>query len=372
MNIAIKRSDFLDVLSKIQGLTGRKSSLAITSSLLMKTSDTGVVLAATDLETGYEGHFTAKVRSEGMVVINAKKLFEIVRDFPSEEIRINELENHWIEIGNEKVLYHIVGMNPEDFPGNPEIQDIPFFEMKSSALKKMIERSVVITGAGDDKRAHVIGVFFECLRQGDKHYIRMVSTDGSRLSKVDYALKEEMQVPFEKGVLISKKELVEVGKFLEGDEFVQMGFMDNHLVVKKEKETLVIRLLEGEFPDYSEIVDQSGYTEIVMDRNLFLMMLKRMSILSTDSYKCVIFNFKDDVLLINSTNPEIGESKEDMPIGFTGDPVEAAFNPRFFIDSLNVIEDDQVIVSIKNNEKPCYIQGAQDKSYLSVVMPMRI
>lgn len=372
MNITINRSEFLDVLSKIQGLTGRKSSLAITSSVLIKTCETGVVLAVTDLETGYEGYFPAKVRSEGIAVINAKKLFEIVRDFPSQEIGIYELENYWIEIGNEKVLYHIVGMNPEDFPGNPEIEDIPFFKVESSALKKMIEKSVIITGSGDDKRAHIIGVFFEYLRQGEKHLIRMVSTDGSRLSKVDYTIEEEMQAPFESGVLISKRELVEVGKFLDSSGFVQIGFMDNHLVLKKEKETLVVRLLEGEFPDYSEIIDQSSHTEIVMDRNLFLMMLKRMSILSTDSYKCVIFNFKDDVLLINSTNPEIGESKEDMHITFAGDPVEAAFNPRFFVDSLNVIEDDQVIVSIKSNEKPCYIKGVQDDSYLSVVMPMRI
>jgi DNA polymerase-3 subunit beta len=109
-----------------------------------------------------------------------------------------------------------------------------------------------------------------------------------------------------------------------------------------------------------------------MDRQLFLMMLKRMSILSSEEYKGVIFHFNKKKLLINSTNPEIGESKEDMDIDYDGDNVEVMYNPKFFIDTLSVIDDDNIILNIVDEEKPCKIEGENDKTFLSVIMPMRI
>jgi DNA polymerase-3 subunit beta len=109
-----------------------------------------------------------------------------------------------------------------------------------------------------------------------------------------------------------------------------------------------------------------------MDRQLFLMMLKRMSILSSDEYKGVIFKFSKDKLLINSTNPDIGESKEDMDITYQGDSIEVMYNPKFFIDTLGVINEDNVVLNIVDEKKPCKIEGEKNKTYLSVIMPMRI
>jgi DNA polymerase-3 subunit beta len=372
MKITIKKSDILPVLAKIQGLTGRKTSLAITTNLLIKTLDNGISLSATDLETGFEGSYPSSVESQGIIAINARKLYEIVRDFPSEEIGLNEVENHWIEIGNEHVEYHIVGMNPDDFPEIPKIEAVEFFEIDSNALTKMIERAVIVSATSDDKRAHIIGVFAEMISEENQKIFRLVSTDGSRLSKVDYLFDKNDDLPSSGGVMIPKKGLVEVNKFLDSEGPVQTGFKDNNLIIKKDSETLIIRLLEGAFPEYREIILKSGGHDIYMDRQLFLMMLKRMSILYSDDYKGVIFNFSDDKLVITSTNPDIGESKEDMTIEFSGDPITVMFNPRFFIDSLSVIDDEKVLIEIVNEEKPCLIEGEKDKTYLSVIMPMRI
>jgi DNA polymerase-3 subunit beta len=135
---------------------------------------------------------------------------------------------------------------------------------------------------------------------------------------------------------------------------------------------LIIRLLEGEFPAYADIVLKSGGVDIPLDRQLFLMMLKRMSILSSDEYRGVIFNFSDNKLNITSTNPDIGESKEDMPVDYSGDDISIMFNPRFFIETLNVIDEEMVLLNIVSDEKPCLIKGETDNSYLSVIMPMRI
>lgn len=372
MKLTVQKADILPVLSRIQGIAGRKTNLAITTNLLIRTSDTGVSISATDLETGFEGYYPAVVEAKGSVAINARKLFEIVRDFPSDEIVLRELDNHWVEIGNTTVEYHIVGMNPDDFPEIPRIETDDFVEIESVVLAGMIAKSVIISAAADDRRAHIIGVYAEWVDDKAGQLFRMVSTDGSRLSKTDSIFEKSMKPPQASGVLIPKKSLTEVGKFLETEGRVRIGFKENNFIVKKDNETIIIRLLEGEFPKYTDIiVKPSGHT-VILDRQLFLMMLKRMSILSSDEYKGVIFNFDANKLTVSSTNPEIGESKEDMPIEFKGKKITAMFNPRFFIDTLNVIDDEKVKLNIASEDRPCLISSAKDDSYLSVIMPMRI
>jgi len=372
MKFTINKNDILDVLSKIQGLTGRKSNLAITESVLIRTSDSGIKLTVTDLETGFEGIYPASIETDGMVAINARKFYEIARDFPVDEIHINEVENNWIEIGNENVKYNIVGMNPSDFPDSPDIEDIDFFKIDSKFLKSMIDKSVVISGATDDRRAHIKGVFFETIINKNKKIVRMVSTDGSRLSVADCIYKTKIKLPSKMGILIPKKGLNEVSKFLTKEGNAQVGVKNNNFVIKKDAEIIIIRLLEGEFPEYKDIINKKDVYIINMDKKLFLMMLKRMSILSSENYKGAIFNFSDNKLIITTTNPDIGESKEEITIDFKGDPIEVAFNPRYFIETLNVIDDDKISINIINKERPCLIEGESNKSFLSVVMPMRI
>jgi DNA polymerase-3 subunit beta len=263
-------------------------------------------------------------------------------------------------------------MNPDDFPEIPKIEDVDFFEINSPFFAKMIERTAIITGAPDDNRAHIIGIFAERIQEKNQKIFRLVSTDGSRLSKADCVFNKEFELPSGSDVLIPKKGLTEVAKFLDNEGSVKIGIKDNNFIVKKEKETLIIRLLEGDFPQYGDIVVKTDGNDIPLDRQLFLMTLKRMSILSSEEYKGVIFHFDTDKLLINSTNPDIGESKEDMDISYKGDPVEVMYNPKFFIDTLGVIDDDNIIMNIMDEEKPCKIEGENDKSYLSVIMPMKI
>jgi len=372
MKATLKKGDLLPVLSKVQGLTGRRTNLAITTNILLKTDKKGLSISATDLETGFEGFYPAEVQKEGIIAINARKFYEIVRDFPSEDIFLNEVENHWIEIGNKKVEYHIVGLNPDDFPEIPKIEDVEFFEIESRSLIKMIERSVVVSGTTDDKRAHIIGVYAERIKEKDKKIFRFVSTDGSRLSKVDTLFTKDVNLPAGDSVMIPKKGLIEVSKFLDPEGPVKIGFKENNFIIQKDSETLIILLLEGDFPDYGDIIVKKGGYSILLDRQMFLMMLKRMSILSSEDYKGVIFNFEKNQLIVTSTNPDIGESKEDMDVEYDGDHITVMFNPKFFIETLNVIDDDHIILNIIDDEKPCLIEGKEDKTYLSVIMPMRI
>lgn len=372
MKFTISKNRIVNVLSKIQGIAGRKSNLAITECILIRILQNSVKIFATDLETGFEGEYATDVETPGVIAVNARKFYEILREFPSEDIEISEVDNRWIEIGNYNVQFHIVGMNPDDFPDTPFIEDINYMEVESSALKKMIERTVLVTGASDDKRAHVNGVYAECTSIDGQDLLRMVSTDGSRLASVEYPLSSEVDLSAMKSVLIPKKGLNEVVKFLGSEGSVQIGLTEGYLIVKNVAETIIVRLLEGDFPKYEPILQKDSHTVLRIEKGPFHRMLKRMSILSSENYKAAMFTFNSDQLLITATNPDLGESKEDMAIAFDGEPVEAAFNPKFFIDTLNVIDEDDVLIYIYSKDKPCLIEGADDKSYLSVIMPMRI
>ena len=165
MRLTIEKSVIVDVLAKVQGITGRRSNLAITTNVILAAGEDRLSISATDLETGFEGTYPAKVEHDGKVALNARKLYEILRDFPSPEIHLND-----------NVEYHLVGMNTEDFPEIPKIDDVSFFEVDAKVLGVMIDRMTMIS-ASDDKRAHVIGVYIEKIEGEDgQKRLRMVST----------------------------------------------------------------------------------------------------------------------------------------------------------------------------------------------------
>jgi DNA polymerase-3 subunit beta len=372
MKVTINKNDIVDVLSKIQGLTNRRSSLAITETVLIQTDEKGIQITATDLETGYEGHFPAVVEAPGTIAVSARKFYEIVREFPSSDVLVQEGSNRLINIGHKKVQFNLKGMNPDDFPQTPKLEIDHFSTVDANALKSMIEKSIIISGIGEDKKPHINGIYFERITDSQPVMLRMVSTDGSRLSKYDMACKENSDIPSGDGILIPKKGLQEINKFLGSSETVQLAIQNNYFVIRSNQESFYIRLLEGQFPKYDEIISRTDGYHITMEKAFFLNMLKRMSILCNENYRAAIFTFRNGELVINATNPDLGESTEDTSIDYAGSPIEAAFNPKFFIEAVNGIDEDRLIIDIISEDKPCLINGVEDKSYLSVIMPMRV
>jgi DNA polymerase-3 subunit beta len=230
----------------------------------------------------------------------------------------------------------------------------------------------MISGIGEDKKPHINGVWLEWLKDPTPPIIRMVSTDGSRLSKYDLPHTAKKSLPEGSGILVPKKGLHEMSKFLGSGSDVQIGVIDSYFVIKSSSETLHVRLLEGKFPKYDEIIMRQEGCQIILDKEPFLNMLKRMSILCSDTYRAAIFKFDQTELVINATNPEIGESKEDMAIDYKGETIETAFNPKFFIEAVNCIDDKKLSINLLSDNKPCLIEGAEDKSYQNAIMPMKV
>jgi len=290
MEFKIEKGIILDALTKVQGITGKKTSIPITSNVLISAKDSEVSIPATDLEMAFNAVCVAEVTKEGSTAVPSRKLYEIVRAFPSDTLAIKETDNKWIQIADKNIEYNIVGMEPNDFPAFPEIEGVSLFEIGVDALRNMINKKIHSV-LGDEGRAQLSGICFESvIKKGEAKKIRMVSTDGHRLSKIDCDVEEgKGDLKLEKSVIIPKSGVVEVLKLLEKGETAKIGFKDSNFVVVKDNELLIIRLIDGEFPDYEMVIPKQGKNAMVVSKADFLMMLRRMSILSSDKYPGVRF-----------------------------------------------------------------------------------
>ena len=373
MEFRIKKEIILDALTKIQGITGKKTNILITSNVLLSAEESQILLYATDLEMAFKASYEAEVHSPGSTAVPSRKLYEIVRAFPSETVNIKEIENKWVRIADDKLEYNIVGMDPDNFPSFPEIEGVELFEIEIRVLKNMINKTICSV-LSDEGRAELGGICLESTTEDDVKKIRMVSTDGHRLSKIDYVVESDESGlgGLRDSVILPKNGIIEVLRILESGDSVKMGCKDNNFVVSKGEEILIIRLIEGEFPDYEMVIPKKGQNELNLIKEDFLMMLKRMSILSSDKYSGVRFKIDKDQVETTTTNPEIGEAREIIPVSYRGKPLEVAFNPRYFMETLGSMDSEEVVVKFEDEVNPCIIEGEADKGFLSVIMPMRV
>ena len=372
MKFSVDKKKISDVLARVQGLTGRKTNLSITSDILIKAMGDQITITANDLETVFTGTYPAHVEKEGLLSINAKKFFEIIREYPEPNIRVSEVENRWIEIGENDSIYHIVSSDYENFPESPVIENVSFIEIKSADLKKMVDVSAIVSFSGDEKRIYVLGSLIEKIETQDGNRLRIVSTDSRRLNSFDFDYKGELQMPGD-SVIIPKKGLVELNKFIDSSrETIQVGIKDHHFIFQTENESIMIKLLEGEYPDYKPVINHELMTPVEMDKTMFSTLMRRVSILTSEDYKSVVFNFKENELLVTITNPEIGESKEKLMISYTGEEIKSAFNPRYFSDALSLFDQSIVVINIKDSKSPCIIKGLGNDNLVCVIMAMHI
>ena len=373
MKFSFTKKDILEILSKVQGITGRKTNLTITSDILIKAMGSEITITANDLETVFTGSYDAQVETEGILAINSRKFFEIIKEYPDTEIIVNEVENRWVEIGQGDSVFHIVSSDYENFPETPIIENVDFIEIDATDLKKMVDVASVVNFSGDEKRTYVLGALIEKVNMEDgSERLRIVSTDSRRLHCFDASFKGELNLPDE-AVIIPKKGLSELNKFIDSSsDVIRVGVKDNHFIFQRANESIMIKLLDGDYPDYKPVINTDEMMPIEMDRSLFSTLMRRVSILTSEDYKSVILNFQDNELVVTITNPEIGESKERVMVGFSGEPIKSAFNPKYFMDALNLFGSSNVVLNIKDSKSPCIIKGIDDDKLVCVIMAMHI
>lgn len=369
MKFKIKKDEFLKGLSRIQSVADKRNTMPILSNVLIESVEGGISLTATDLEIGLRGIYAAEVEETGGITLSAKKLFEIVRELPHEDVLFETTENNWATIKSGKAVFKFTGLPREEFPSLPTMDEAVFMEIDGHSMRDLIKKTIF--AAGDNDTRYVLnGIYMTVAPIEGGISIQMVGTDGHRLAVIKSVFDGIQGV--EASAIIPKKSANELKKLLEEDEgALQMAMSKNHIVFKIDTLYMVTRLIEGNYPNYEQVIPASNNVLISIDKSALSSALKRVSLLSRERTNAVKFAFADNVAILSSQNPEMGEAREDIPVEYTGESIEVGFNAKYIIEALNVMEHEAVELQLKDSLSPCIIHTSSD-GYRCVVMPMRV
>ena len=375
LHLNISRKELLTALTSLQNVTSKKGTIAILSNILIQTGNDMVELTGTDLEVGLRRNVPCEIKSPGSITLPSKKLFEIVRESTADIITLEEKENNWVTISAGSSLYNLAGMPSEEFPAFPDYEKTSLKEFSSEILNDLIDKTLFSVAKEGERQFNLTGVLLEKEKiEENKYVLRMVTSDGHRLSVMEKEIENEFfNLPEEKITLIPKKGIQEIRKFCEGYENISISFEEKQIILKTDDSVLIIRLMKGDFPDYRniiKIIDEKSFIEV--DRVIFLNSIKRMNLFTEERFNIVQLYIKKEKMVLSSQSVDIGNAKDEININFDGEPFNLFFNGIYFGDVLHVLSCNVVKLFISSEKSPCLIKSDEEPGFLSVIMPMKI
>ncbi len=368
MKVSTSKDNLLYGVQIVQRAVSTKSPLPILSGIFLKAFAGQLFFTATDLELGVECSIPVSVGEEGGVVLPARYLGEIVRRLPDIQIEIEVNKNNnstLIKYGQSE--FNLLGMAADDFPVLPSVDSQSIITMKQEMFKNMIKQ-VSFAVSSDDNRPIFTGILME-IKEDE---IRLVATDTHRLAYRREKI-EGMEVNKEMSVIIPGKTLNELNRILTGEsEEFKTSFGSNQVVFEMPGIKLISRLIEGNFPNYKQVIPQGCETRIKVKTKELLESAERASLLAKEGANVIKVTVNGNIMLINSNSPEIGKIEEQLVIDKEGDDTQIAFNSKYITDVLKVIDSEYIFLELTGSLSPGIIKPADAKEYIYLVLPIRI
>jgi DNA polymerase-3 subunit beta len=368
MKIEIEKKDLIALIGKTQNIVEKRNTLPILVNVLLEADKAELKVFATDMEVSLTDSVKCKVNQAGKVAVSAKSLFDITKELAEGPIQLIKKENNWLEIRQGKYMSKIVGVSADEYPVFPTYNASSFMPVEAQTFKEMIDKTIYSV-SNDETRYHLNGVYFEV--QPDKGF-KMVATDGHRMSLVSRKGSSGKSSP-NQGVIIPRKGLHEIRKILEGVEgTVEIAIEGSQFIMKSNSATLMIRLIEGKYPNYQQFIPSKLTQKVMIDREQFLTSIKRVSLLANQKSRAVLLNLSKGKMEISSNNPELGDAKEEIEVDYQGAEMKIGFNAKYIQDVLNSMNQEKVDFELNDGLSPGLMRPHDDASYTCVVMPMRI
>ena len=370
----INREDLLRAISAQQNITSKKGTLAILSNVLIEVQNSQVIFTGTDLEIGLKQIVPAEVTESGTLTLPAKKLFELARESGSNTIAFKEMDNHWVEITAGSSVYRLAGMVADEFPQFPEYDELAMVEMESAILSDLVDKTIFSIAQDKENMFTLTAALLQKVEDGGQTFLKMVTSDGHRLTIMSREITGAMQqMRINPVTLIPRRGVQEIRKFCENKGSFMFGIEDKQAVLKSEDSLLIIRLMEGDFPDFQGLLSTlTKDNVIIIDRLRFLESLKRINLFTEDMFHAVRIDINTNTIVLTSQNADVGSAKDEFQVGYEGNPLTLGFNCRYFIETLQVMDASIVTASIKSQESPCMITSDDDEGFLSIIMPMKL
>lgn len=364
MKFSITKDVLLKGIQEVQSAISAKSSLPILSNILMEATDDSIVLTTTDLDIGITSKISVKPQITGAITVPAKKFSDIIKELPEAEmISISVKKNNLVNIECGNSVFKIMGLPKEEFPQLPEFKDKDSMTLPQKKLKSML-RLTSFAISHDESRYVLNGVLFVI----KPTCIRLVATDGRRLAMIE----DKMQLPktLERKFIIPTKAVNELDKSLGDEGDVKILFSENQVFFDMGKTRLVSRLIEGEFPNYEQVIPKEAKDKLTVPKSTFLSAVRRAALFTNQDSAAVKIDLGKDKMVISKSTPYLGEARVEVDAEYKGKDISMGFNPNYLADLLKNIDEEKVAFEVTDPEKPGVVRiGAE---YIYVVLPMQI
>lgn len=363
MKLICSKSNLLHGVNIVSKAVPTRTTMAILECILIDASANEIKLTANDMELGIETKIEGEIAERGVIALDAKIFSEIVRKLPDSDVVIETDASFKTTITCEKAKFNIVGKSGDDFSYIPYIERNEAITLSQFTLKEVI-RQTIFSIADNDNNKLMTGELFEI----EENHLKVVSLDGHRISIRNIELKNNYE---HKKVVVPGKTLQEVSKILPGsaEEDVNMFLTDNHIVFEFDDTTVVSRLIEGEYFKIEQMLSSDYETKVKINKRELLDCIDRATLLVKEGdKKPIIMNVTDGNMELK-INSFIGSMNEDIDIVKEGKDILIGFNPKFFIDALRVIDEEEVSLYMVNPKAPCFIKDDEEK-FIYLILPV--
>lgn len=368
MRFTISREKLQEGLSAVAASVPTKTTLPVLANILVETTDRGIRLSGTDLDIAVSTEVAADVDTPGAVTIPAKKLTELARELPPAPVKIAAVGEQRVTLECGRSKFKLLGLPKDEFPTFPTVRFNESWRIKSADLHKLISATSFAV-SNEESRPILNGVLWE-LRPDQ---MRMVATNGHRLAKMEMPI-ESSNAP-SSDLIVPPKALDQVRRLFPAEEELEIARGDNHIGFRSPFTSVFSRLIEGPYPPYEQVIPRDNDKYAIADKTALISALKRMSVMASDQTHRIRLSFNSGMLKFSVTTPDLGEAQDELPVRFTGDPLDIGFNAAYLLEILRFIPTDEIRLTFKAPERAATLEpeGWNDPAtYMCLVMPLRL
>ena len=362
MKLKVEKNILINAIQTVQNVISAKSALPILSNILIETQQKGISLTATDLDIGITCVIPVDIQEPGAITIPAKRFSDIIKEFPLDQVSITTKKNNLMTIDSDMCQFKIMGLGGEEFPKLPEFKDKKVIKLEQPILKEMLSLTSFAVSY-DESRYILNGTLFKI----SKGVLTLVSTDGKRLAIAEKKLGGETDVDLH--MIVPIKTIHELNRNLQDEGELSLVVGSNQALFDLGAVVVISRLIEGEFPDYKQVVPPASENKMKVGRSQFLLAVKRAALLATPDYQGVKLEVFKNKLVVSKSTPDVGESREELAVEYQGRELAIGFNPTYLIDILKNLNEETVSLELTDSEKPGVIRIS---GYIYIVLPMRL
>jgi len=368
MRFTISREKLQEGLTAVAASIPAKTTLPVLANILVETTERGIRLSGTDLDIAVSTEVSADVETPGAITIPAKKLSEIARELPPAPVKIGAMGEQRITLECGRSRFKLLGLPRDEFPTFPQVRFQDSWRVRSGDLQKLISHTSFAVST-EESRPILNGVLWEL--RTDR--MRMVATNGHRLTRMDLPIASGNSPNGD--LIVPPKALDQVRRLFPAEEELEIAQGDNHLGFRSPFTSVFTRLIEGPYPNYEQVIPRDNDRVAISDKVALISALKRMSVIASDQTHRIRLSFNAALLRFSVQTPDLGEAQDELPIQFTGDPLDIGFNANYLLEILRYIPTDEVRITLKAPERAVTVEPqawSDPAAYLCLVMPLRL